>query len=91
MSATGGKGVDIVLNSLSGELLHTSWKCVAEFGVMIEIGRRDFVGQGKLAMEPFESNRMFVGFDLMQLVKKRPQMVQRSVEAQQICVWLLKL
>lgn len=77
MKATNGKGVDVVLNSLSGELLHASWKCVAEFGTMVEIGRRDFAGQGKLAMEMFESNRSFVGFDLMQLVVKRPEMVQR--------------
>jgi len=35
---------------------------------MVEIGRRDFAGQGKLAMEMFEANRSFAGFDLMQLV-----------------------
>lgn len=29
MRETAGRGADIVLNSLSGELLHTSWKCVA--------------------------------------------------------------
>ncbi|KAF2686174.1 ketoacyl-synt-domain-containing protein [Lentithecium fluviatile CBS 122367] len=76
LKATNGRGVDIVLNSLSGELLHASWKCVAEFGTMVEIGRRDFAGQGKLSMELFESNRAFVGFDLMQLVEKRPELIQ---------------
>ncbi|KAL6897583.1 polyketide synthase [Trichoderma evansii] len=39
MRATSGRGVDVVLNSLSGDLLHASWKCVAEFGTMIEIGK----------------------------------------------------
>lgn len=39
MNRTDGRGVDIVLNSLSGKLLHTSWKCVAAFGKMIEIGK----------------------------------------------------
>ena len=29
---TGGKGVDVLLNSLSGELLHASWKCIAPRG-----------------------------------------------------------
>ena len=29
MRETSNRGADIVLNSLSGELLHTSWKCVA--------------------------------------------------------------
>jgi len=41
MEATNGSGVDLVLNSLSGELLSTSWKCVAPDGAMVEIGKRD--------------------------------------------------
>jgi len=41
MDATNGSGVDLVLNSLSGELLSTSWKCVAPDGAMIEIGKPD--------------------------------------------------
>ncbi|RYP07435.1 hypothetical protein DL765_009146 [Monosporascus sp. GIB2] len=61
MTEFGIPRVDVVLNSLAGEMLHASWKCVAEFGTFIEIGRRDFVGQGTLAMELFESNRTFVG------------------------------
>ncbi len=31
--------MDLALNSLSGELLHATWRCVAVFGKMIEIGR----------------------------------------------------
>jgi KR domain/Zinc-binding dehydrogenase len=53
MRETGGRRVDIVLNSLSGELLHVSWKCVAEFGKLVELGKRDLVGCGKLDMQPF--------------------------------------
>ena len=41
MDATNGSGVDLVLNSLSGELLSTSWECVAPNGAMIDIGKRD--------------------------------------------------
>lgn len=77
LRATKGRGVDVVLNSLSGELLHASWKCVAEFGTFLEIGRRDFVGQGTLAMELFESNRAFIGFDLLLFSTKRPEELDR--------------
>jgi NADPH:quinone reductase-like Zn-dependent oxidoreductase len=76
MAETRGRGVDVVLNSLSGELLHTSWKCVAEFGSFVEIGRRDFVGQGTLAMEIFESNRSFIGFDLLLFSRERPEVIK---------------
>jgi NADPH:quinone reductase-like Zn-dependent oxidoreductase len=77
LDRTGGRGVDVVLNSLAGELLHSSWKCVAEFGTFIEIGRRDFVGQGKLAMELFESNRSFAGFDLLLVLRRRPLVIKK--------------
>ena len=74
---TSGRGVDIVLNSLSGELLQASWKCVAQFGIMVEIGKRDFVGQGSLPMDLFEANRSFVGVDLQQISAERPLVINR--------------
>ncbi|KAF6220309.1 hypothetical protein HO133_003441 [Letharia lupina] len=72
---TGGKGVNVVLNSLSGELLHSSWKCVADFGTMVEIGKRDFIGNGNLAMNLFENNRSFIGLDLSQICFYRPNAI----------------
>lgn len=38
MESTGGRGVSLVLNSLSGELMHASWKCVARKGTLLELG-----------------------------------------------------
>ncbi|UNI16448.1 Type I Iterative PKS [Purpureocillium takamizusanense] len=80
MAVTSNKGVDVVLNSLSGELLHASWRCVAEFGTMIEIGKRDFRRRAKLSMEAFEANRTFVGLDLWQVSQVRPEQVARLLE-----------
>ncbi|KAL4982598.1 KR domain-containing protein [Aspergillus falconensis] len=76
LAATGGRGVDVVLNSLSGELLHASWQCVAEFGTMVELGKRDFIGKGHLAMEAFESNRTFTGVDLGLICERRPDIIR---------------
>ncbi|KAM0454086.1 hypothetical protein ACHAO4_004834 [Trichoderma viride] len=80
MEATNGRGADLVLNSLSGELLHTSWKCVAPFGKMLEIGKRDFIGRGQLGMEIFESNRSFHGIDMSQMAVERPDMCKEILE-----------
>lgn len=77
MRETGRVGIDLVLNSLSGELLHTSWKCVAEYGKMLELGKRDFLGRGKLTMDLFEANRSFHGIDLARISIERPEMTQR--------------
>ncbi|KAK3989943.1 putative polyketide synthase [Cladorrhinum sp. PSN332] len=74
---TNGRGVDVVLNSLSGSLLHASWKCLGEFGKMIEIGKMDIIGRGSLDMEPFLLNRSFCCVDLRGLCRKRPEETQR--------------
>lgn len=47
---TNGRGVDCVLNSLSGELLRASWGCVATFGHFVEIGLRDITNNMRLDM-----------------------------------------
>lgn len=77
LAATNGRGVDLVLNSLSGDLLHASWRCVAEFGSMIEIGKRDFIGHGKLNLDVFEANRSYHGVDLGLLAERKPRGVTR--------------
>ena len=41
MVATGRRGVDVVLNSLSGGLLRKTWNCVAPFGRFVQIGRKE--------------------------------------------------
>ncbi|PLB37997.1 ketoacyl-synt-domain-containing protein [Aspergillus candidus] len=64
MRETNQRGVDIVLNSLSGELLHVSWNCVAKQGTMIEIGKRDILSHGMLPLSPFQHGRSFVVVDL---------------------------
>ncbi|KAJ5279261.1 hypothetical protein N7478_004633 [Penicillium angulare] len=80
MQATDNEGVDVALNSLSGDLLHATWNCVAKFGTMVEIGKRDFQRRAKLSMELFEANRTFVGLDLRDLNQQKPEkVVERCV------------
>ena len=79
MAATNNRGVDIVLNSLTGELFHASWQCVAEFGKMIEIGKRDFIGKGKLDIDLFERNRSFHGVDFAAIYHHNPELNAKSV------------
>jgi hypothetical protein len=80
MRETNNRGADLVLNSLSGELLHASWKCVAPFGKMLEIGKRDFIGHAQLAMDIFEANRSFVGIDLARMTSEKPQACQKLLQ-----------
>ncbi|KAJ6133992.1 phenolpthiocerol synthesis polyketide synthase ppsB [Penicillium sp. IBT 18751x] len=56
---TGGRGVDCLLNSLSGELLRVSWTCLAPFGTFVEIGLRDITNNMRLDMRPFSRSTTF--------------------------------
>ncbi|KAL1970796.1 hypothetical protein VTN77DRAFT_2630 [Rasamsonia byssochlamydoides] len=71
---TNGKGVDVILNSLAGELLRESWNCIARFGRFVEIGKRDFLGNSKLEMEPFIRNVSFSSVDLTGIFRHRPEL-----------------
>ncbi|KAH9983886.1 KR domain-containing protein [Xylariaceae sp. FL0662B] len=64
MKATGGRGVDVCLNSLVGDMLHESWRCIAENGTMIEIGKKDLIDRSNLSMEPFDRNCSYRALDL---------------------------
>lgn len=64
MHATGGYGVDVIVNSLVGELLEESWRCVAEGGVMVELGKRDHLDRHQLPMQPFGRNASYRCFDM---------------------------
>ncbi|RAH67812.1 type I polyketide synthase [Aspergillus aculeatinus CBS 121060] len=77
MSRTAGAGVDLVLNSLAGSLLHASWQCVAKFGKMIELGKRDFLARGSLSMDLFIGNRSFFGVDMLGIMAEQPRLSQR--------------
>lgn len=61
---TNGRGVEVILNSLIGELLDESWRLTADGGIMVEIGKRDIVDRNTLAMEPFDRNCSFRAVDL---------------------------
>lgn len=64
---TGGRGVDVVLNSLSGDGLRASWECVAPYGRFIEIGKADIRANSSLPMANFAKNVTFAGVDMLHI------------------------
>ena len=72
--ATGGRGVDVVLNSLAGELLLETWRCIAPFGRFIEIGKRDIDLNGRLEMSPFSRNVTFSSVDVTVIFRQNQKL-----------------
>ncbi|KAJ5101975.1 polyketide synthase, partial [Penicillium alfredii] len=73
LCATDGKGVDVIVNSLAGNLLQETWGLIAEFGRFVEIGKRDLLNNSHLGMRPFDRNVAFTGVDLRAYFEKRPE------------------
>lgn len=76
MAITGGKGVDVVLNSLAGEAMELSLRLVKAFGRFVELGKRDYYANTKVGLRPFRRNVSYFGVDLDQLVAGQPELSQ---------------
>nr|A0A348HAX6.1 RecName: Full=Highly reducing polyketide synthase phiA; Short=HR-PKS phiA; AltName: Full=Phomoidride biosynthesis cluster protein A [fungal sp. ATCC 74256]BBG28498.1 putative polyketide synthase [fungal sp. ATCC 74256] len=70
---TNGKGVDVVMNSLAGELLRLSWECIAPYGRFVELGQRDITVNSRLEMSHFARNASFTAFNLAYMVQYNPE------------------
>ena len=80
MHATEGNGVDLVLNSLSGEALRRSWDLLAPFGRFIEIGKKDAQNNGKVELRPFLRNVTMASVELPTMMRHRPSLIKRLTE-----------
>ncbi|KAH9905928.1 hypothetical protein F4778DRAFT_779319 [Xylariomycetidae sp. FL2044] len=67
MRVTKGYGVDVILNSLSGDGLRASWDCIAAYGRFVEIGKSDIVSNASLPMGQFAKNVSFAAVDLFHM------------------------
>ncbi|KAG8416838.1 putative secondary metabolism biosynthetic enzyme [Metarhizium acridum] len=81
MRVTGGRGVDVVFNSLSGDKLKASWACIAPFGRFIEIGKADIGANTSLPMAYFAKNVTFAAVDLVHMAAGDAQGVQDLTRA----------
>ena len=87
MAATNGRGVDVLLNSLSGEILQESWNVMATLGRFVEIGKRDIQLNKRLEMEPFGRAISFIAIDLIQLGNFQGKVMYRVMKE---CLQLLE-
>jgi NADPH:quinone reductase-like Zn-dependent oxidoreductase/acyl carrier protein len=74
-------GVDVVLNSLSGDAMRASLKCLRPRGRFIELGKRDYVANSAIGLRPFRRNLSYFGVDVDQLLAIDPQMTAKGLSA----------
>ncbi|RKT54183.1 type I polyketide synthase [Saccharothrix australiensis] len=71
LAATGGEGVDVVLNSLGGEFITRSLELLRFGGRFVELGKRDLYGDRNVSLRPFRNNISYFVVDIDQLGKHR--------------------
>ena len=86
MTATGGEGVDVVLNSLAGRHIHLCLQALRPSGWHCEIGKIDIYADNDLSLRIFRKNLRFAAIDVDRLMVDDPML---SRELSQTCLDLL--
>ncbi|MFD0313329.1 SDR family NAD(P)-dependent oxidoreductase [Streptomyces flavalbus] len=73
--ATDGRGVDVVLNSTTGEALVRSMRLLAPGGRFVEIGKRDIHDNSHIGLGFFKDNRAFFAVDLERSIRERDDLI----------------
>ena len=87
---TKGRGVDLVLNSLSDEKLQASVRCLAQHGRFLEIGKYDLSQNNPLGMSAFLKNIAFHGILLDSLFVVGPNAAPGVIAQKQMVAQLIK-
>ena len=86
MTATGGEGVDVALNSLAGHHIHLCLQALRPSGWHCEIGKVDIYADNDLGLRIFRKNLRFAAIDVDRLMVDDPVL---SRELSQACLDLL--
>ena len=76
MKQTGGRGVDVVLNSLPGEYITRSLAILAAYGRFVEIGKTDIYQNKPMGLFPFRNNLSYFALDLERVCREKPELVR---------------
>jgi 1-acyl-sn-glycerol-3-phosphate acyltransferase len=72
MDLTRSEGVDVILNSLTGDAIPKALSILRPYGRFVEIGKRDIYQNSALGLLAFRKNLSFFSVDIDQLCFERP-------------------
>lgn len=77
MAASGGRGVDVILNSLTGEFIPASLRLLAAGGRFVEIGKKDIYTASQLAELSLRDGVTYHAVDLTKTLRDEPDVYGR--------------
>ena len=75
--ATGGEGIDLVFNSLTGDAIEAGMGLLRGGGRFIEIGKRDIYENRSMELWPFHRNLSYFAVDLDLMAREQPATLGR--------------
>ncbi|MCG8431375.1 MAG: SDR family NAD(P)-dependent oxidoreductase, partial [Candidatus Omnitrophica bacterium] len=72
---TGGRGLDVVINTLSGSAMDKNLSCLCAFGRYVELGKASLLGNKTIPLQPFQKNLSFYNFDIAHLLVHNPRLI----------------
>jgi acyl transferase domain-containing protein/NADPH:quinone reductase-like Zn-dependent oxidoreductase/ubiquinone/menaquinone biosynthesis C-methylase UbiE len=72
--ATKGRGVDVILNTMSGEALQATFSCIAPLGRFVNLNPQRTC---RLEMAPFGRNVSFSSVDMALMYKRKPELASQ--------------
>jgi len=78
--ATGGRGVDVVIGAVGGEVRDQGLALLAPFGRYVELGKQGMEGGGALPVEAFARGQSYIALDLDQVTRHRPDILAEAVD-----------
>lgn len=78
LEATGGKGVDVALEMVGGEVFNKTLKCLATFGRLVVFGAASGEQSRMYPASLMARNQSVIGFFLPQIMRK-PELLQTSL------------
>lgn len=73
LRVTEGRGVDVIYNSLPGEMIAQNFAVAGEFCRIIEIGKADIYFGGAVDLKAFSGNLSFHAIDMDRMLRLRPE------------------
>lgn len=73
---TGGRGVDVILNSLSGDMLRESWRSLAPGGTFVEVGKAVLEN----VRPPHEVGATYSTFDVEHIMRNNPKLTAQLLD-----------
>jgi NADPH:quinone reductase-like Zn-dependent oxidoreductase/NADP-dependent 3-hydroxy acid dehydrogenase YdfG len=70
--ATGGRGVDVVLGAMAGDMLVQSLRLLARYGRCIDIGKRAQIEDADLPLRAFNEALTYAAIDMDRRLRDRP-------------------